>query len=80
MKFIILLSVLVVVTHQQYNPQFLMPRSWLPFSFHQPSHYDEHPQHGIYDYSPYDPLGPVFTLNDVIIHLFISCRPINNYF
>lgn len=69
MKFIILLSVLVVVTQQQYNQQqFLVPRSWLPFSYHQPSaHYDaDHDQHGIYNYSPYNPLGPVFIYNDVI--------------
>ena len=68
MKFIILLSVLVVVTQQQYNQQFLVPRSWLPFSYHQQSsHYDADPQqHEIYDYSPYNRLEPVFIYNDVI--------------
>jgi len=68
MKFIVLLSLLVVVTHQQYNRPILMPRSWMPFPYLQPAHFDEHLQDysdGIYEYSPYDPLGPVFILNDV---------------
>jgi hypothetical protein len=43
-----------------------VPRSWLPFSYHQPSHYNADPQHEIYDYSPYNRLGPVYIYNDVI--------------
>lgn len=64
MKFMILLSLLAVATHQQ----ILMPRpSMMPYPYLQRSHFDEHLQ----DYSngidsPYDPLGPVFILTDVI--------------